>query len=115
MSKSTFNKANHATKRKRKKARKIKHVFSNKLLPDEAIKNLSNIERKQLVRARNAAHNAFDPIWKDLELYTRPAAYFMLAKRMGLTADECHMRTMTYEQCMQVIDIANEIKAPLRQ
>jgi len=40
-------------------------------------------------KARNAAHAAFDPLWKYKRI-KRSYAYALLAKHMNLTPQECH-------------------------
>lgn len=58
--------------------------------------------KKSLQAARNAAHNAFDTLWKDKHV-SRTAAYKWLQKVMKLTPDQAHMYQMSEEQCAEVI------------
>lgn len=53
-------------------------------------------------RARSAAHEAFDPLWRKNKV-GRSDAYAWLAKEMGLTRDECHIGMMTADQANQVV------------
>jgi ssDNA-binding Zn-finger/Zn-ribbon topoisomerase 1 len=59
--------------------------------------------------ARIEAHQAFDTLWKRPHgKMQRQEAYLWLQKRMGLSADECHIGRFTKEQCEQVIDIIRD-------
>lgn len=57
-----------------------------------------------LRRARNAAHAAFDPLWKDGP-YSRRNAYAWLAKGLGIRVADCHIATFDLAQCRRVIDL----------
>jgi len=57
--------------------------------------------------ARRAAHEAFDPIWESGHM-TRSAAYALLADRLGLEPDECHMKQMDAVTARRVVEIATE-------
>ena len=46
--------------------------------------------------ARSAAHEAFDPLWKD-GLLGRREAYGLLANELGIPRDHCHMKLMDRE------------------
>ena len=43
--------------------------------------------------ARKAAHAAFDTLWKQHGM-TRSEAYKQLARELGLTREQCHMKLM---------------------
>lgn len=51
---------------------------------------LGRLADRELRAAKQAAHRAFDPIWKSGAL-SRTRAYAWLAGRMGLTRKECHI------------------------
>lgn len=53
--------------------------------------------------ARQAAHAAFDPIWKSGQM-DRPAAYAWLAKVLGVPRERCHIGWMNAEQCQRIVD-----------
>ena len=59
---------------------------------------------KETKQARIKAHEAFDWIWQDNHM-KRGVAYKMLAQRMGLTQDECHIGMFDVGQCRQVVSI----------
>jgi hypothetical protein len=59
------------------------------------------------------AHQAFDPIWanwKGSRSRKRGKAYRMLADKMGITVDKCHIGMFNLDQCRQVIDICRRKK-----
>lgn len=53
-------------------------------------------------RARMAAHEVFDPLWRSRQM-DRTAAYAWLAARMGLTREHCHIGMMTAAQAWEVV------------
>ena len=57
---------------------------------------------KELAGLRIAAHNAFDPIWKNGEM-SRRAAYLWLGDQLGLTVKKCHIKYMNKSQCREVM------------
>jgi hypothetical protein len=59
--------------------------------------------------ARKAAHAAFDTLWKS-GLMSRGAAYRALQGKLGLTADECHMKIMDAATASRVPQAAKEIQ-----
>ena len=60
---------------------------------------------RQTHEARRAAHEAFDPIWKEGWM-RRNDAYKMLARELNMTRDECHMKLMSEAQAKRVPAIA---------
>lgn len=59
--------------------------------------------------ARKAAHAAFDTLWKG-GMMSRGEAYRALQRKLGLTADECHMKIMDAETARKVPQAAQEIR-----
>lgn len=57
--------------------------------------------------ARKAAHAAFDPLWRRGVGRFRWQCYQALASAMSLTTDECHIGSMTAEQCRRVVALVN--------
>lgn len=51
--------------------------------------------------ARDAAHQAFDQIWKS-GLMTRPQAYAWLAMKLDLPTEYCHMSQFDIRTCREV-------------
>lgn len=64
----------------------------------------------ELRRARIAAHNAFDVLWKSGRK-ARHEAYRWLAKQLGLSRDETHIGMFSLEQCRQVVAVCGRGKA----
>jgi len=57
-----------------------------------------------LRQARNEAHKAFDPLWKNkLAFRRRCDAYSWLAMKMGLRKKETHIAKFDLEQCKEVV------------
>ena len=60
--------------------------------------------------ARNAAHAAFDPLWKR-GLVSRATAYKALADALGIDRKDCHMKLMSAEMARRVPAIAAQLEA----
>lgn len=57
---------------------------------------------------RQAAHAAFDPLWKFGRFYgRRRAAYQWLAQKTGLPPSKTHIGMFDVEQCREAIEICN--------
>lgn len=67
-------------------------------------KPLGRLANAELRRWKNAAHNAFDPLWKSGQ-FSRDSAYKLLATRMGLPREQTHIGMFDVEQCKQVVRI----------
>lgn len=65
------------------------------------IKPLGTPADKETRRAREAAHAAFDPIWRDKSL-RRTEAYRRLAAKLGISVDECHIGLFDIATCLKV-------------
>ena len=59
-------------------------------------------------KARQAAHAAFDPIWRSKKL-SRTEAYQKLATALAIEQRHCHMKKMDVATARKVPDIAAEI------
>lgn len=55
-------------------------------------------------RARSAAHEAFDPLWKQGSM-SRASAYAWLADATGIDRERCHIGMMTAEQARLVVTV----------
>lgn len=53
-------------------------------------------------RARIAAHNSFDLLWKFGHM-KRSAAYAWLANSMGISRHDCHIKNFGVAECEEVI------------
>lgn len=69
-------------------------------------------------RAREAAHAAFDPLWrKRMQLsglkqsVARGRGYKWLAKQMGLATKDCHIGMMTAAQAWRVVELCRAREA----
>lgn len=60
--------------------------------------------------ARNAAHAAFDRLWKSGAM-PRGKAYALLREAMGLTKEQCHMKLMDRETAERVPAAVESIRA----
>lgn len=58
---------------------------------------------KALRKARNAAHAALDPIWKNA-LTSRRGAYKWLSGKLGIHPDRTHIAMFNEEQCWQTVE-----------
>lgn len=61
-------------------------------------------------KARNAAHAAFDPLWKGpfVPFGRRADAYRWLAEKMGVPVQGCHVAMFSAEQCRAAVRIIQE-------
>lgn len=57
-----------------------------------------------LCELRNRCHAAFDPIWKKpMRLVNRNDAYRWMQRRMGLSAEACHIGMFDEGQCRKLL------------
>jgi hypothetical protein len=68
---------------------------------------MGRIANKILRRSKMEAHAAFDTKWK-VEGMTRPDAYEWLQKRLGLSAEECHIGLMDVDGCKRVVEVCGK-------
>lgn len=61
----------------------------------------------RLARSRQAAHVAFDLLWKEKHM-TRSEAYTWLAEQLGLPKDRTHMVLFDEAQCEKVCRVSAE-------
>jgi len=55
-----------------------------------------------LRRAKNRAHAAFDPLWRNGKM-KRQSAYKWLAQQLGIDAKDCHIGMFDVEICEKVV------------
>lgn len=60
-------------------------------------------------RARVEAHKVFDTLWQP-DKRKRTLAYHWLQKKMGLTAQECHILKFDIRQCYRVIQLVTRFR-----
>lgn len=65
---------------------------------------LGVLANKELRLAKQAAHRAFDPIWKGGPM-KRGQAYKWLSEQMGLPRSKCHIGYFSVAQCHQVVGV----------
>lgn len=66
---------------------------------------------------RIEAHDLFDRFWADKPTSwerrrSRDAAYVWLAKRLGISRDECHIGLTNEDECQQIIDFLRTGASP---
>jgi hypothetical protein len=60
-------------------------------------------------RARNRAHAAFDPLWREKRMFQhRTDAYCWLREAMQMDAADCHIGMFTAEQCREVLRLIQD-------
>jgi len=70
---------------------------------------LGRLANAELREAKQAAHAAFDPVWKDGHM-KRGQAYSWLAERLGIHGKDCHIGMMNEEQCRRVVELCKATK-----
>lgn len=68
---------------------------------------LGRLANAELRRAKNQAHAAFDPLWKNRKIRRRDA-YDWLAKQLGLPVDRTHIGDFDVETCLRVVEICRQ-------
>lgn len=74
---------------------------------------LGNTADAATKRARNRAHAAFDPIWRN-GWKKRSQAYAWLAKLLEIPKAQCHIGLFNVEQCDQVVQHAERLTRALQ-
>ena len=67
-------------------------------------KPLGRLANAELRLAKNKAHAAFDPIWRDGSMKRREA-YKWLAARLDIDPKSCHIGMMDVDMCLRVIEV----------
>lgn len=70
---------------------------------------LGRLANAELRRAKQRAHAAFDPLWKSGAM-KRKQAYKLLADRMRIAWQNCHIGMMDVEQCLAVVAVIKEVR-----
>jgi len=70
---------------------------------------LGRLADEELRMAKQGAHAAFDPIWKQ-GIMDRKQAYRWLADALCIPAKSCHIGMFTPEQCYSVVRVCNQFK-----
>lgn len=69
---------------------------------------LGTLADRETMKARRAAHAAFDPLWQNVGKGMRKKAYEALSKAMGKPA--AHISWMDAAECQTVVALVNEGK-----
>lgn len=64
---------------------------------------LGRLANAELRAAKQAAHEAFDPLWRSGEM-TRREAYAWLAEQLGIKGSLCHIGEFDVAQCQAVTE-----------
>lgn len=73
---------------------------------------LGRLANKELRKAKQRAHAAFDPLWRAKNMGRRKA-YRMLAKKMGISEANCHIGMFDIDACNAVIYAVEQIRKEL--
>lgn len=68
---------------------------------------LGRLANRELRAAKNAAHAAFDPLWKSRAM-SRHDAYSWLARALRITPENCHIGMFDVDQCRAVVAVVEE-------
>lgn len=71
---------------------------------------LGRLANAELRRAKSAAHEAFDPLWKSGRM-SRRDAYARLAQKLGIHVRDCHIGMFDLAACQRVMAIAPELSS----
>jgi hypothetical protein len=64
---------------------------------------LGRLANAELRRAKQAAHTAFDPLWKPGGSMNRGKAYAWLAGALDISPDDCHIGMFDVDTCRAVV------------
>ena len=65
---------------------------------------MGRLANKELRKLKQAAHAAFDPVWKSKGV-SRSKAYLKLARALEITPEECHIGMFDEAMCRKTISI----------
>jgi hypothetical protein len=68
----------------------------------DGTKPLGRLANAELRRAKQAAHAAFDPLWKSRSM-SRHEAYRWLAGELGISFENCHIGMFDVDGCRAVV------------
>jgi|AntDeeMinimDraft_6_1070357.scaffolds.fasta_scaffold00531_18 hypothetical protein len=71
-------------------------------------KPLGRLADADLRKAKQLAHGAFDPLWRDLKLFkNRKRAYSWLANKLGIESGKCHIGMFNEELCRRTKNVSD--------
>lgn len=65
---------------------------------------LGRLANGELRKAKQAAHAAFDPLWRSKTM-SRKEAYQWLASQLGISPQNCHIGMMDVDSCKSVVAV----------
>lgn len=68
---------------------------------------LGSLANSELRIARSTAHDCFDRLWKECGI-PRTEAYKILANKLSILPEQCHIGSFNLVACRRVIEICNE-------
>lgn len=68
---------------------------------------LGRLANSELRKAKQAAHEAFDILWKETPIMSRKAAYVWLSAELSLSLDKTHIGMFDVNQCNKVVELSN--------
>lgn len=81
---------------------------------ENALGGLANAELRE---AKQAAHAAFDPLWRRKiakedcsQSHARRAGYKWLSETTGIPFKKCHIGMMNLEECRKVVEVCTNLK-----
>ncbi len=77
---------------------------------DQPLGRLANAE---LRKAKMAAHEAFDPIWRGKPKGARGEAYGWLSRELGVDRSDCHIGMFDVAMCQRVVAVCSA--SPLQE
>lgn len=66
---------------------------------------LGRLANASLRKAKQRAHDAFDPLWRGKAKGRRSQMYRWLAEQLGIASDDCHIGMFDEETCDRVVQI----------
>ncbi|MDR1246109.1 MAG: DUF3268 family zinc-finger domain-containing protein [Clostridiales Family XIII bacterium] len=76
-------------------------------------KPLGRLANRELRRWKNAAHAAFDELWR-FGSFTRREAYAWLSRQLGIPIKKTHIGMFDIAECKKVITAATDFKEGLK-
>jgi hypothetical protein len=68
---------------------------------------LGRLANAELRKTKQAAHAAFDPLWRSGDM-SRAMAYGWLSDKLGIPYEQCHIGMFDIDQCKAVIAAVKE-------
>jgi hypothetical protein len=76
---------------------------------------LGRLANGALRKAKQAAHEAFDALWKPgprQRTSSRSRAYFWLSNRLRMKSEDCHIGMFDVAQCKEVVEVCELAHGP---